>query len=445
MLKVLLTTILLCVSVALSDHAQAAAAAEVRIQGDPKRAAIDEPISLTVTGLKPHEAVRLEADEQRFSFPMRGSAVFAADAAGTVHVSRQSPISGDYSGTDPMGLLWSMRPVDATRKFAYNPGDELKDFDVHLSVYDGTRLVATSTIHRYVLSASVIHTEIKEGGLIAAYFAPRGAKKLPGLIVLNGSEGGLEPDTAAVLARHGYCTLALAYFGIDGLPKYLGNIPIDVVERARKFLVSRPEVDRDRIGVVGFSKGAELALLAASHFSSLKAVVAYAPSSVVFSGITPSNVVESSWTYQGKALPFADGHVPKALDQKIDHAFAERKPVAFTPWYIAKLDGATPESRIAVEQIRGPVLLVAGGDDQLWPSSMMAKQIIARLRSHRHHYTDELLVYPKAGHAIDYPFVPTRHTVTAGPLLLGGTAAANAHADVDSWAHVLEFLRSALS
>src|SRR5579864_7050439 len=294
MLKVLVSAaILVCAIAAQVADWRPATATGVEIHAGTTMSAIDAPVSLTVTGLKPGETLRLEADQQRFNFPMRASAVFAANAAGTVDVGRQSPISGDYSGTDPMGLFWSMRPVDASRAFVHHPGDELKDFDVRLSAYDGARLVATSTIHRYVLPASVMHAEIDRDGLIAAYFAPRGAKKLPGLIVLNGSDGGLQPDTAAVLARHGYCTLALAYFGIDGLPKYLENIPIETVDRARKLLVSMPEVDKDRIGVVGFSKGAELALLAASHFPSLKAVVGYAPSSVVFEGIKPSNIVES--------------------------------------------------------------------------------------------------------------------------------------------------------
>lgn len=442
LLKVLLTATILLGAIATElATAVPAPASTVVIHADPSSSAIDAPVSLTITGLKPHEMVRLEADERQFSFPMRGSAVFVADAAGTVHVDRQSPISGDYHGTDPMGLFWAMRPVSPSQKFIDHPGDELKDFDVRLSAYDGAQLVATSTIHRYILAPSVVHIEIDRGGLVAAYFAPRGAKKLPGLIVLNGSDGGLQRDTAAVLARHGYCTLALAYFGVGSLPKFLGNVPIETVERARRLLGSMPGVDNEHIGIVGFSKGAELALTAASHFPSLKAVVAYAPSSVVFAGLTNSRIQESSWTYQGKPLPFADGHVPQVVNRRIDLAFASKQPVAFTPWYLAKLNGAATAARIPVEQIRGPVLLVAGGDDKLWPSGVMAKQVIARLRNRRQHYADELLVYSRAGHAINYPFVPTRHTVIAGPLLLGGTAEANAHADADSWAQVLAFLR----
>ena len=89
-------------------------------------------------------------------------------------------------------------------------------------------------------------------------------------------------------------------------------------------------------------------------------------------------------------------------------------------------------------------MLIAGGDDLLWPSSTMALQVAARLRKDRHKFADQLLIYPGAGHDIGYPFVPTQRTIAAGTLLLGGTAAANAHADVDAWTHVLEFLKTSL-
>jgi pimeloyl-ACP methyl ester carboxylesterase len=185
--------------------------------------------------------------------------------------------------------------------------------------------------------------------------------------------------------------------------------------------------------------------VAASRYRWLKAVVAYAPASAVFAGITPRNIRESSWIFDGKSLPFANGSVPSALTQKIEGEFEHHLPVSFAPEYLARLNGATPAARIPVEQIRGPVLVIAGGDDKLWPSPVMARQIINRLREHRHPYADRILLYPNAGHSIDYPFGPSGFTVAAGILLLGGTPEANAHADIDSWPQTIAFLHSALS
>src|SRR3712207_3645039 len=35
--------------------------------------------------------------------------VFRTDASGTVDISREAPVSGSYTSTDPAGPLWSMR------------------------------------------------------------------------------------------------------------------------------------------------------------------------------------------------------------------------------------------------------------------------------------------------------------------------------------------------
>src|SRR5699024_11289262 len=53
---------------------------------------------------------------------------------------------------------------------------------------------------------------------------------LPTIVVLGGSEGGLSESSAALLASHGFNTFALAYFGIEDLPKELVNIPLDYIE-----------------------------------------------------------------------------------------------------------------------------------------------------------------------------------------------------------------------
>jgi hypothetical protein len=51
-------------------------------------------------------------------------------------------------------------------------------------------------------------------------------------VVLSGSEGGtFEP--AAQYAARGYVTFALAYFGMDGLPDDLEEIPVETVGRVQ--------------------------------------------------------------------------------------------------------------------------------------------------------------------------------------------------------------------
>ena len=55
---------------------------------------------------------------------------------------------------------------------------------------------------------------------------------------------------------------------------------------------------------------------------------------------------------------------------------------------------------IPVERIRGPILLVSAGADQVWPSAAMARAVANRLDSHRHAWGHEVLEYPEATHAV---------------------------------------------
>src|ERR1700730_12916444 len=121
------------------------AASPVRIVAGPNPSAADAPITITVRGLKPHSTVQLKMSRQRFNYPMQSQAMFAADAAGVVDASLQAPITGDYQHRDPMGLFWSLRPVNPSQPFNDKPGDEIKSFDVSFVAYQGSRAVARAT------------------------------------------------------------------------------------------------------------------------------------------------------------------------------------------------------------------------------------------------------------------------------------------------------------
>jgi hypothetical protein len=91
-----------------------------------------------------------------------------------------------------------------------------------------------------------------------------------------------------------------------------------------------------------------------------------------------------------------------------------------------------------------PLLLSSGKDAQLWPASVMAARIIARLKESQHPYSNEPLSYASTGHARGRPYRPTTNAMGTGPLALGGTPAAKARAQADSWPRVRRFLSSSL-
>ena len=102
---------------------------------------------------------------------------------------------------------------------------------------------------------------MREEGLAGTLFYPSSSGPHAAVIVLGGSDGGLHEGQAALLATHGYAVLALAYFGIDPLPRDLVEIPLEYCSSAISWLEGHEAVDASRIGIRGSSKGGELALV----------------------------------------------------------------------------------------------------------------------------------------------------------------------------------------
>jgi hypothetical protein len=96
---------------------------------------------------------------------------------------------------------------------------------------------------------------------------------------------------------------------------------------------------------------------------------------------------------------------------------------------------------IPVEKIAGPVALLYGDDDRLWPSGQSVYAIAARLGDRRPLELRE----PAAGHLVGMP-VPNlpmpsgRATSPYGALDLGGTVQTDALGRLDAWPKLLAFL-----
>jgi acetyl esterase/lipase len=420
------------------------------IDAEPTDALVDAPVHVRLLGFNPEQRVTLRArliveDGSAWT----SEATFRPDASGAVDLSAQAPESGSYDGVEPMGFLWSMGPAPGTPADRRVQNQTLEPTIVDLTAEeDGQPVAETRLIRRYV-APDVTRTDIREAGIVATLFLPPGPPPFATIIVLGGSGGGLPDANAALLASHGFATLSLAYFRADHLPPDLVNIPLEYFERAIAWLLRQEFVLADRFGIVGGSRGAELALLLASRFSQIRAVVGTVPSSHLFGAVTRSETpgeLQAAWTFEGKPLPFLTQVRHEELEVDEDGS------VPLTPAYLKSLDDIerARAAEIPVERINGPVLLVSGQDDRMWPSWLFGERIMERLAEHQHPYPDEHLVYPDCGHTIGVPYSPTTvrasfHPVRQVVCSYGGTPKGIAHAREDSWPKILNFLTAHLT
>ncbi|MEU7531603.1 acyl-CoA thioester hydrolase/BAAT C-terminal domain-containing protein [Saccharothrix sp. NPDC042600] len=390
----------------------------------PQSAPLDTPLEIKVVGLEPDAVTTVRAT----TGDRASEAVFRADERGVVDLTRHAPVEGDYDGVDPMGLFWSMTPT----------GDERGPALVEV---DG---VGKVEVERLRVPKGLRRTEVTENGLVGVLFEPDDGEVHPGVIVLGGSEGGLHEDDAALLARYGFAALALAYFGADGLPDDLVDIPLEYVGTAITYLGDR------RIGVVGGSRGGELALLVGATFPQVGAVVSVVGSGVVTQGIGPgTRLLEklgfeaASWTREGRPLPYLPYTVPDEMRRRIVDGDPVPLKLAFD-----LTDGIPEDAEIPVERINGGVLLLSSGRDQSWPCVELSAVAERRLAEHDHPFPYEHVVYPEAGHLIaGPPHRPTTDLLVPGPGVLfemGGSPGATAAARADAWRRAIEFLSGQL-
>lgn len=276
-----------------------------------------------------------------------------------------------------------------------------------------------------------------------------GDQPRPVVVILHGADGGTEAGDrfGPILARMGYAAVGLPYYSPDwgdyGPPKALAELPgsfldirVDQIGELREALRAMPGVDVERFGLLGASKGSEMALIAASRYPWIDSVVAYTPTDVVWEGwgleVVEAEGTRSSFSFAGQPLAFMPyrGFVEgllagPAADLRAIHENGR-----------ADHPEREASARIPVEAYPGALMVIAGGRDAQWNSTSAADAIV-RARTGAGLPT-EALIYPEAGHDLVGDGGP-RDTARSG-----GTPQDNAAARQDAWPKVVAFLARTL-
>lgn len=414
----------------------------MRIIGIPPRSLIDEALSPLVLGVPAGAKIDVSLNLRAHrSVDWSSNAVFRADASGVVNLARDAPLLGTYTQADASGLWWSAEPIGATPRTDAHETDPIL---AELHVSTAGQPPQSVTFERISVGPGVCRVDLDGGGLEGAFLSPPTRSPRTSVLLLAGSSGGASVREAALLASRGFPALALGYFSYRSRPSRLCRQPLEYFAEALRWLQHRPECNGFGTVAVGHSRGGELALLLAATYPEVCGVVSLAGSGVVWGAIDAAASDEPAWTLHGQPVP----HARLTLADIKSTLTSFSGPFAYAAAFRAALERHMGDAAcIPVERIAGPLLLLSGSDDAVWPSEEFATMVMERLHSRGFPYARSHVVLAGAGHAIDTaPNLPSvtsmTHRLIPIDLALGGTREANGVASRTAWNLILQFLES---
>ncbi|MGY0694854.1 acyl-CoA thioester hydrolase/BAAT C-terminal domain-containing protein [Virgibacillus sp. FSP13] len=422
----------------------------IKVNITPTESKTDEPISFQIYTTEPSRQIVIKAstkDDRQETFT--SEATYISDKNGLIDLNIHSPIEGNYKGIDVLGLFWSMQSKK-DRMFIKHSPDPLV---INIEVYDNGELLASEQVTRTFYKKNIVKKILNDDAMFGTLFYPENAHSLPAVVIVGGSDAGVHESSAALLASEGYVVLALAYFGRKGLPKGIVNIPLEYVDHAFQYLKGLSQVDQKRYGIIGFSRGSELALLYASLFPNINSVIAVAPSAVVFPGLINMQPVDKpAWTYKNAPLPYLRAQRTKRDTFSFFKHWILGKPYSGLDVINHNIqdEQQLKETAISIENIKAPMMFFAGEDDHVQPAVFFTKRMERCLQNHEYKSKHKFIYYENAGHFSPFPGnLPNLPQITGNSqfhmrMIFGGTKEDNAIAANDSWKQTVQFLNETL-
>ncbi|XP_044539850.1 acyl-coenzyme A amino acid N-acyltransferase 2-like, partial [Gracilinanus agilis] len=146
----------------------------------PETALADEPLCIRATGLTPFQLITFTAsltDEKGKLFQSR--AFYKADEDGNVDLDQAAALGGDYVGVHPMGLFWSLKPVNPFRRLLKQ--DVMNSpFYIQIDIFDSLLLENSPKVHpkasqmieRWFSGPGLQRFPVRNGRVRGAFFLP---------------------------------------------------------------------------------------------------------------------------------------------------------------------------------------------------------------------------------------------------------------------------------
>ncbi|XP_063761435.1 peroxisomal succinyl-coenzyme A thioesterase-like isoform X2 [Eleginops maclovinus] len=377
----------------------------VKLSVQPSRGLMDEKFTVLVQNILPGFQLTVHALHQcEDGHSWEAFAHYSANTTGTVDVSQDPSLGGTYSGVEPMGLLWSLRPVSGSI-----PGLRLRKVNVQtpmvvtISVYQGHQMggfldqvpLTSVVVERWYMAPGVRRVPITEGSLTATLFLPSGPGPFPGLLDLWGGGGKLVEYRAALLASHGIASMALDYL--------------------------TPQITLETGKIVD------------NDYFELRCVV----------------------SISGFHVQPIDGPVEQIValfNKNIKKTYLDKDNQMILRDLLLPIP-TDPSLKVDVGRLQCPLLLVVGEDDQNCAAVESAIDMKEMMERAGNSHLLTVLSYKNTGHLIEPPFTPfarasTFKTVTCPPMkmmaLWGGDVVGHSRAQEDAWRKTLDFLRENL-
>ncbi|XP_013886216.1 acyl-coenzyme A thioesterase 4 [Austrofundulus limnaeus] len=369
----------------------------VKLSVQPSRGLLDEKFVILVQNALPGSKITIHALHQcEDGHHWQAFAHYVADTTGAVNVSEDFSLGGTYSGLEPMGLLWGLKPVPGSK-----PGLRMRKknvqipMEVTVSVYHDHQTegfmdqvpLAAVVVERWYMAPGVRRIPITEDGLTATLFLPPGPGPFPGLLDLWGIGGQLVEYRAALLASHGIASMTIDYmtckFTME-TGKHVGN---DYFETAYRVLSQHPQVLSSRIAMLGLSMGTSITLRMAVDSKVIKLRCAAC--------ISGSHVQPPDGSLGGIISYFVKNG-GKVRNE--NNAIISRDLLLPIP--------SDPTYKVEMGRLQCPLLLIVGEDDQSWCAYESAMDIKEMMERAGNSHLLTLLSYPNTGHLIEPPYSP---------------------------------------